>query len=122
MPVLDTNFLIALEQGDEDAVQWLRDHRAAEHHVPDFVAVEYLTGHTEADAAFDALQAAFVIAHGDPAWIQSATRMRKSLRSDKVRFRTPDFWIAAWADHLGTSVVTKDAAHFRPLKVTVESW
>lgn len=119
MAVLDTNFLIALEVEDENAIAWLDVHRTDEHHVPDFVAVEYLTGHTSPDEAFEALEAAFTIAHGTTPWVQSATRLRKRLRERKARFRSPDFWIAAWANYLGAAVVTRNEAHFNDLGVAV---
>lgn len=122
MAVLDTNFLIALEAQDPGAIQWLEGHRTEEHHVPDFVAVEYLTGHSAPDDAFDTLDAAFTIAHGTADWIRAATRLRKNLRKRHVRFRSPDFWIAAWAYFLETSVVTRNRGHFKDLGVELADW
>ena len=122
MAVLDTSFLIALEQGDEAAVAWLRAHRTEEHVVPDFVAVEYLTGHTAEEEALARLDEAFRIAHGDMDWVRASVRLRKSLRTRKARFRTPDFWIAAWGQYLGTVVVTRNVKHFEAFGVPSEAW
>lgn len=122
MAVLDTNYLIALEANEPSAIAWLAQNRGDEHHVPDFVVVEYLTGHSDSEGALEALAAAFTIAHGDPAWIRSATRLRQRLRAKKARFRSPDFWIAAWAVHLGTLVVTRNRSHFRELGAPVADW
>lgn len=122
MAVLDTNFLVALERGEARAVDWLGEHRDQEHFVPDFVAVEYLTGHSAQEEALDVLDASFTIAHGNLAWIRSSVVLRKALRKKGLRFRSPDFWIAAWAHHLQTSVVTRNARHFEGLGVPVETW
>lgn len=122
MAVIDTNFLIALEKGDASALRWLEENRQDEHHVPDFVAVEYLTRHTSPDAAFEALAAGFTIAHGTPAWIRSATRLRRDLHARRARFRAPDFWIAAWAHHLEAPVVTRNGTHFRGFGIGIATW
>lgn len=119
--ILDTNFLIALEKGEAAAVDWLAEH-GDEHGVPDFVAVEYLTGHTSTAAALDAIEGAFVILHGDRDWIDAAVALRKALRRKGARFRVPDFWIAAWARYHDTSVVTRNRSHFQQLGVPVETW
>lgn len=122
MAVLDTDFLIALEQREDSAVAWLHNHRDDEHLVPDVVAVEYLTGHTEPEAVFGLLQASFTIAHGNPEWIRTSVSLRKRLRMKNVRFRTPDFWIACWAHHHDMPVITRNRRHFKPLGVRTETW
>ncbi len=122
MAILDTTFLIALEQREKGAKKWLNEHRYDEHFVPDFVIVEFLTGHTEADEALDLLDASFTIAHGDLDWVRSSASLRTVLRKKKVRFRAPDFWIAAWAHHLQTAVVTRNLDHFKDFNVPVETW
>lgn len=122
MAVLDTNFLIALEQREKEAIKWLQEHRLEEHFVPDFVVAEYLTGHSDAEKALDLLDASFTIAHGNPGWVRSSYARRKTLRKKNVRFRAPDFWIAAWAHHLETSVVTRNIDHFKDFKVVAETW
>lgn len=122
MAVLDTSFLIALEEREEGAVAWLEAHRDEEHFVPNFVAVEYLTGHTAVEEALDLLEASFTLCHGDVSWIRTSVALRKALRREGARFRSPDFWIAAWAQHLETVVVTRNERHFRALGVPVETW
>lgn len=122
MAVLDTNFLIALEQRETRAEQWLAEHQNEEHFVPDIVAIEYLTGHTAHEEALEVFEASFTIAHGSLEWIRSSVVLRQTLRKRKRRFRSPDFWIAAWARHLQTSVVTRDTRHFQAFEIPVETW
>ena len=45
-----------------------------------------------------------------------------SQRRSVKRVRVPDFWIAAWAHHLETQVVTRNPKHFEGLGVPVETW
>jgi predicted nucleic acid-binding protein len=122
MAVLDTDFLIALEQDDAGAVEWLHERREEEHLVPDFVVVEYLTGHSEPEEALDLIEKSFTILHGDLEWIRASVSLRKKLRRKGVRFRTPDFWIASWAHYRKAPVITRNRRHFRALGVPAVSW
>lgn len=123
MPVLDTNFLIALEDGNPAALALLTDISSEELVVPAVVAAEYLT-HSGArrSRALEELERAFTIRNTSRTWIETAAAHRSSLAQQGVRFRLPDFWIGIWALAEKTYVVTQNENDFRALKVKTRSW
>jgi predicted nucleic acid-binding protein len=123
MPVLDTNFLIALEMRDPAAVALLEEIRHEDLLVPSIVAVEYLTTHgPDPSDAQVALARAFTLIHTDASWIETAARLRRKLRSKKRPIRLADFWIAAFAVHHDTHVISRDTEHFDAMGVRTRTW
>lgn len=123
MPVLDTNFLIALQAGEEGAVRLLNDLRGERLVVPAIVAVEFLTPYgTRAPKALEELHRAFTVTHTSDEWVLAAARLRQRLRREKRSLRLADFWIAAWAVHEDTAVVTRNVKDFDAMGVATRSW
>jgi predicted nucleic acid-binding protein len=126
MPVLDTNFLIALQERDEAAMALLASMQREPLLVPSIVAVEFLAPYganaRDAKDAYEALERSFTIAHTDAAWIEAATKLRARLRKAKKSIRLADFWIATWAVAHGTSVVTKNVKDFEAIGVKTSTW
>lgn len=122
MPVLDTNFLIALEMGDEAA------HRFNEVHghsllLPSVVAAEFLTPFgSKASQQFDLLMRSYRILDTSPEWILAAAAVRKKLVEARKRIRLADAWIAAWAVVHDTYVVTRNVKDFQALGVEAVAW
>jgi predicted nucleic acid-binding protein len=125
MPVLDTNFLFALHDGQEAAVDLLRRHRDDPLLVPDVVAAEFLTDWQDAEVrekVLEALVADFTVCTTDLDWIRTAAALRARLRKKRALVRRADVCIAAWAVHRGMPVITQDADDFSRLGVDVVTW
>lgn len=123
MAVLDTSFLIALENEDQQAMellQWLDNEPLL---VPDIVAVEYLTPYGEkAPRAYDELERAFHLVSTSPEWVLEASRLRHRLHERGVSIRLVDFWIATWASMHDTAIVTRNEGDFEAFGVPIETW
>lgn len=122
MPVLDTNFLIALDDPDDQADTLLAQLGPGVV-VPAVVAAEYLTGsgrHAASD--LDRIARHFLVAHTSAAWIQAAAALRRKAREQGRRPRLADSWIAAWAIVHDTYVVTRNVKAFEALGVKAKSW
>jgi predicted nucleic acid-binding protein len=122
MPVLDTNFLIALDAKDPPALGLLEELRQEPLLVPSVVAAEFLTMKADPAAAFDSLEAAFTVVQTSRAWTVEAASWRRELRSARIPARSADAWIACWARLHKTFVVTRNAKEFQRLGVEVRSW
>lgn len=123
MPVLDTDFLIRLQAGDEGAKRLLKELERERLVVPPWVVVEFLTGHTgDTRRVLDDLARAFTLVQTSPAWALEAAKLRKALHQKKAKIRLPDFWIATFARLLNTFVVTQNVKHFRAFEVPVRTW
>ena len=122
MPVLDTNFLIALDLEDAQAAALLQELAGEPLVVPSLVAAEYLTPQADPDAALRQMEAAFTIAHTTPGWVVEAAALRRELRLARVPARSADAWIACWARLHKTFVVSRNAKEFQRLGVEVRSW
>src|SRR5688500_13395879 len=124
MPVLDTNFLVALRGGDPAAAALLTKLRGEELIVPDVVAVEFMTplaGTDDREAALAILEQEFHVRHADRAWVLEAAAFRNALRRKGAMIRRVDFWIACWARVHGTFVVTRDGSDFAAFGVKTKS-
>lgn len=123
MPVLDTNFLIALQDQDRAALTLLDEVHTERLLVPSIVAVEFLTGYTRGRReAHEALDAAFDVVHTDAAWIHTASQLRDRLRSKRRSIRAADFWIASWAVLHDTPVISRNVKDFEAMGVECRSW
>ncbi len=121
MPILDTNFLIALDSGVPEAHALLDDLADEALLVPSIVAAEYLTHFPEPRSVQGKLDNAFQVVHTDGPWIHEAALLRRAHRGTS-RIRRMDLWIAVWAKQHGTFVVTQDTEDFRALGVRTRSW
>ncbi len=119
MPVLDTDFLIALQQQDPDAQRLLDSIQHETLYVPSIVVVEFMTGFEDQAGALEAIASSFTIADTDVAWALELAKQRRRLRKTGAKIRVADFWIAGWAWLHDTVVVTRNEADYRPLGVTV---
>lgn len=123
MAVLDTSFLISLQEGDEAAEALLRELSEELLVVPPWVVVEYLTGHTaRPERLLEELDRAFTLVQTTPQWAVDAARMRRSLRGKGIKIRLPDFWIASLAAGLRPPVVTRNVRHFESMGVATRTW
>lgn len=123
MPVLDTNFLIALHAGDPDAERLLQEIASEVLLVPSIVAVEFLTPFGKKRAiAYERLHTAFTITDTNPDWILAAAALRLRLRREGKKIRMADFWIAAWAELATTYVVTRNTKDFTALGIDTRAW
>lgn len=123
MPVLDTNFLVALQSGDEAAAGLLREIARQPLLVPSVVAVEFLTPYgARAKRAREELDRAFEVVHTSEAWVETAARFRERLRKERRSIRIADFWIATWAVLHDTEVVTKNVKDYEAMGVATLSW
>ncbi|MEA3200621.1 MAG: hypothetical protein QOE90_2049 [Thermoplasmata archaeon] len=123
MPVLDTNFLIALDSQDEAAIALLHELRAERLLVPDVVAAEYLTPlGARAAEGYQAIARAFTPASTSKEWVLAAAALRQRLRKEKRSIRLADFWIAAWAELEDTFVVTRSEKDFAAMGIKTRAW
>jgi predicted nucleic acid-binding protein len=125
MPVLDTNFLIALHGGAAQAIALLRQYRKEPLYVPSVVAAEFLTDWVdEEDRAkvLAALEQAFTVCYSDRRWVEEAARFRAELRRKKRLVRKVDVWIAAWSRYHDTPVITQDEDEFKRLGIPALAW
>lgn len=120
MPVLDTNFLIALDDKDEAARGLLAELAGERLLVPSLVAAEYATGFVNPEPELERLAAAFQVEQTTAGWMRAAAKLRRTLRGKAVRRN--DVWIAAWASLHATYVVTRNEADFKALGVATRSW
>lgn len=123
MPVLDTNFLIALKDEEPAATRLLNDLRGETLLVPSVVAVEFLTPYgPKATLAHEELARAFTLVHTSGDWVLAAAKLRNRLRREGKSIRLADFWIATWAALHDTFVVTKNVKDFEALGVESRGW
>lgn len=123
MPILDTDFLIALHQEDEAAVRRLVELQHEPLYIPAIVAVEFLTPFgPRARRAYEELGRAFTLVATSPEWVMAAANLRHRLRKEGRSIRLADFWIATWAVLYETPVVTRNAKDFRATGVDVIAW
>ncbi|MEK6985025.1 MAG: PIN domain-containing protein [Candidatus Thermoplasmatota archaeon] len=121
MVVLDTNFLVALRAQEPAAIRLLADLAGERLLVPSVVAVEFLTGFPDVEAARDGLERSFHVEHTNGDWLVAAARMRRRLRG-AGRARLADAWIATWATLHDTFVVTRNETDFQRLGVRTRAW
>lgn len=122
MPVLDTNFLIALHEREASAIRLLETLQGEPLLVPSIVAVEFLTAFDDPTEAYDELERGFQFVHTSREWVRTATLRRQKLRRQGKSIRLADFWIATWAFLHDTFVVTRDAKDFQALGVAARTW
>lgn len=111
MPVLDTSFLIDLEQGLPAAVRAMGTLDSQPLTVPFQAATEYLAGTEAPESGLDLLQCSYEVSTPTTLHLLAAARLAKGTR----RPQWGDIHIAAVALTLGTYVVTADAADFASL-------
>jgi predicted nucleic acid-binding protein len=123
MPVLDTNFLIALARADAGAKRLLESIARQPLRVPSVVAAEFLApyGAQRAEVLRN-LERSFEIVHTGPAWVEAAARQRHELARSKASIRSVDFWIATWAFLHDDAVVTRNVADFQALGAPTMTW
>jgi len=123
MPVLDTNFLIAVQEREASALRLLAEIQREPLLVPSIVAVEFLTPYgAAAREAYEELDRAFTLAHTTPEWIQGAAKLRGRLRKEGRSIRLADFWIAAWASRHDTIVITRNGKDFEGMGIKTRAW
>lgn len=123
MPVLDTSFLIALQAGDEKALELLATMKDEPLLVPGIVAVEFLTPFgAKAEKTYVELDRSFSLVHTSADWVLAAARLRQRLHRERRSIRLADFWIAAWAVLHDTPVVTRNATDFAAMGVATLTW
>jgi predicted nucleic acid-binding protein len=122
MPVLDTNFLIALHDRDPRAEAVLAGLRGQALLVPSIVAVEFVQGLASPEHGQSELQAGFTVVHTTTAWIATAAAHRRRLRREGKKIRAADSWIAAWALLEDTFVVTRNRADFEAMHIQTRQW
>lgn len=123
MPVLDTSFLIALQDGDQNARQLMAEIADQPLLVPSIVAVEFLTRYgTTKKQAYQEIERAFTVVHTTPQWVLESAAHRQRLRRQRRSIRLADFWISTWAVMNDTIVVTTNEKDFRALGVKTQSW
>lgn len=110
MPVVDTSYLIALQQGDDDAVQMARllEDGDAPLLIPAIVWLEFLVGFTgRARAARRRfLRDRFLFCPVDEDVAESALRLQDGLKTSGRPMAWADLLIAATAMHVGEPVLT----------------
>lgn len=116
MAVLDTSFLIDLDESVAEALAALKILAQAEILLPFQTASEYLAGVEDPYAALQALEASYTLLRPDSLHLLECARIAHGLRR-----RPPwgDIHIAAVAQLEGTYVVTADAKGFRALGCAV---
>lgn len=123
MPVLDSSFLIALQNGDDNARQLLAEISDQPLLVPSIVVVEFLTRYgTARKRAYQELQRSFTLVHTSGDWVFEAAAQRRRLRQQRRSIRLADFWISTWAFLHDTMVITTNEKDFRALGVKTKGW
>lgn len=120
MPVLDSNLLIRLSQGDVAAAEALQRLTGQDLTVPFHAAAEYLVAIDDVVEELRRLHRSFRMVHTTDDHILAAAALRADARARAVRPRWGDIHIAAAAVVDRTYVVTTNKRHFRQLNV--EAW
>lgn len=122
MPVLDTNFLIALADGDAKAQVLLEALKDQPLTVPSIVAAEFLAPYANPGDVLRNLERSFQVKQTSTQWIEEAARRRHELAKRRASIRSADFWIATWAHLEDDVVVTRNGRDFEALGVRTVSW
>ncbi len=119
MPVLDTNFLIALAHGDATAQAALEVARAdGALLVPAQAALEFLSGAADPVAQLQAIRDSFELVHTSDAHVLEGAALRAKARASGIaKPHWGDIHIAAVALLGGTYVVTANKRDFTTLGV-----
>lgn len=117
MPILDTNFLIRLDEDDPVAVRTLRkidqDHLV----VPYQAALEFACGTDDPEASLMDIDSTFTLERPEQETLEIAVRLIADNRKKNLRTQTGDAWIAASASLRADYVVTTNKRDFRALGI-----
>ena len=110
--ILDTNFLIGVLNGKEDAAQKLRELKDKREPmlVPPGVLYELYSG-ADSDEEVKRIENELNRAELTPAVEKEAAQIRKKLMSDGKPISSVDYLIAGTARHLNEKILTNDS-HF----------
>lgn len=117
MPVLDSNLLIRLMDGDPRAIATLERLEGEHLAVPAQAAAEFLTGVDERGPALERLHGSFDVRHTTDAHTLAMAELRARARARRLRPRWGDVHVAAQAVVDDTYVVTTNKRHFTQLDV-----
>lgn len=121
MPVLDTTYLLDLEDHPEGLRSFHDDLASGGEDlvVPAQVAIEYAAGLEDPAEGLRRLREAFTFVPADEAVALQAALLAQEAFARGAFPGWPDIQIAATARWLGMAVVTGDRKHFEPLGIMI---